>query len=129
MDVLEPLDHFINRWTKSQVSDQNEFQKIFDVLIVVNHVELVLRHKIFSMLNNFHEEVGPVRMVKKEFTGKKLEEYAAYRPDIAQSVCSNLLPSVILVVVFSCVDLKLEHFWGLDRISASISHTELIFFV
>lgn len=42
VDELEAFYDFVNGWPQSLIANENELQKVFDVLIIVNLVQLVL---------------------------------------------------------------------------------------
>ena len=46
MDVVESFYYLVDGGAQSLVSDQNEFEKVFDVLAVVNLLQLLLCNQI-----------------------------------------------------------------------------------
>ena len=129
MDVFESLNYFVNWWSESLVSNKDEFEEVFNVLIVADRVQIFLRDQFLSMIYHPYIEVCKIWMVQEKFSRQELVKQAPHRPNVAQAICANLFSSIIFIMIFSGIYRQLEHLRRFDWVSSSVARAELIFVI
>lgn len=65
--MLEPLDYILDRWSKAHVSHEYILQKIDQVNVVIDHLQLVLGQQHLSLRCQLHVELDVVFSIEKHF--------------------------------------------------------------
>lgn len=63
MDVVKSFYYFIDWGAQSLVSDQNELEKVLDVLAVIDLLQLLLRNQIEFVWDHADEEPSKVGVI------------------------------------------------------------------
>lgn len=127
--MLESFEHVFDAWSQPWISNKHVFHEIYQVNVVVDLIKLLWGKEGFTRTSNPKMELKIVWSVKQELSSEQFIEKAASTPHIRETIGSDLLPSIILISVFSCVDRELQHFWRLAKVSSSIPLAKLILII
>lgn len=67
MNMLESLNDLVDGWAQSMITDEDELQKVQDVLIIVNLLYFLFLKKFKARSDNSAVEPSPVGVVEQKF--------------------------------------------------------------